>query len=271
MSLKQVIIFDEARKVFKKDYKSDLGTPYVDLMATQIRETGVGLVISDQIPHMLSDAAKSNCFTIIALSLSNGKDIEDIARTMRLTREQADVLNKLEVGQGIVKLAGRYPEPFPIVMPYFYIGRYVSDSEVDDLMRPVLDAFTVKPRIPLSEVLAKEREEDKPKAEYRKERKKSDDFRVDVDDVIKTKKDEVRDFMIHIEKHPFLNVTERYRDMGLNTYKGNRIQKELLEVGYIEEIKVGKSIYLVLTERGMEAIGSEKTAFRGREIGRAHV
>ena len=60
---------------------------------------------------------------------------------MRLTREQADILNKLEVGQGIVKLAGRYPEPFPIVIPYFDIGRYVSDDEVDDLMRPVLDAF----------------------------------------------------------------------------------------------------------------------------------
>ena len=264
MSLKQVIIFDEARKVFKKDYKSELGTPYVDLMATQIRETGVGLVISDQIPHMLSDAAKSNFYTIISLSLSNGKDIEDIAKTMRLTREQADVLNKLEVGQGIVKLAGRYHEPFPIVMPYFPIDRYVSDSEVDEFMRPILDAFTIKPRTPLSEVLAKGKEGDRPKAEYRENGREPDDFRVDVEDVIKTRKDEVRDFMIHIEKHPFLNVTERYSDMGLNTYKGNKIQKELLESGYLREIKVGKSTYLDLTDKGMEAIGSEKSRFRGR-------
>lgn len=264
MGLKQVIIFDEARKVFKKDYKSDLGTPYVDMMATQIRETGVGLVISDQIPHMLSDAAKSNCFTIIALSLSNGKDIEDISRTMRLTKDQADLLNKLEVGQGVVKLAGRYPEPFPIVMPYFNIGRYVSDSEVDNFMGPILDAFPVKERTTLSEVLEKERREEGPKEEYRKRGEETDDFRVDVDDEIKTRKDEIRDFLIHIEKHPFLNVTERYRDMGLNAYKGNKIQKELLDIDYIREIKVGKSTYLVLTEKGMVSIGSERTGFRGR-------
>ena len=275
-SLQQVIFFDEARKVFKKNYKTDLGTPIIDLMVTQIRETGVGLVISDQIPHQLSDAAKSNCFTIITLSLSNGKDIEDMARTMRLTREQADMLNKLEVGQGIVKLAGRYPEPFPIVLPNVHIEAYLSDAEVDRKMKQTIDGFSIVPRTPLDSIQRtqhSEKHDSSPKQRHMKQPSdsttgsttdSSSDFIVKVNEIKRVKKKLARDFLIHIEKHPHMNVTETYRSLGLSAYKGNKVQKELVENGLLEEKRMGKSIYLILTEKGRAAIGSEVPKERGR-------
>jgi len=133
--LRQVIFIDEASKIFKKDHKSDLGTPYMEQMVRIIREFGVGFVFADQMPHTLSDVIKSNVFTTICLSLSNGKDIEDVARMMRLTKEQADFLSKLPVGQGIVKLADRWPEPFHVAIPHVPLQRYVSDEEVQKHMR----------------------------------------------------------------------------------------------------------------------------------------
>jgi hypothetical protein len=134
-TLRQVIFLDEASKIFKKDYKSELGTPYMEQMVRRIREFGVGFVFADQMPHTLSDVIKSNVFATICLSLSNGKDIEDIAKMMRLTAEQADFLNKLPVGQGIVKLADRWPEPFHVVIPDFPLERFVTDEEVERHMR----------------------------------------------------------------------------------------------------------------------------------------
>ena len=134
-SLDLAIIFDEASRVFKKNIKTDLGTPYIEQIVRLIREFGVGLVVADQMPHALADSIKSNVFTTTALSLSNGKDIDDVVRAMRLSKDQADYLGRQDVGQAVVKLAGRYPEPFPIVIPHFPIQRYISDDEVDNHMR----------------------------------------------------------------------------------------------------------------------------------------
>jgi len=115
--------------------------------------------------------------------------------------------------------------------------------------------YKIKPTIPLSEVLAKR---EKPKE------KKSDPFIVRVKETKQVRKDIARDFLIHIEKHPQMNVTDTYRCLGMGANKGNRIQKELLQEGYIEEHKKGKSKYLRLTEKGRQAIGSGPQKQKGR-------
>lgn len=109
--------------------------------------------------------------------------------------------------------------------------------------------------IPLKEVFAKR---EKPKES------KPDPFIVRVKETKQVRKDIARDFLIHIEKHPQMNVTETYRCLGMGANKGNRIQKELLQEGYIEEHKKGKSKYLRLTEKGRQAIGSGPQKQKGR-------
>jgi predicted transcriptional regulator len=118
----------------------------------------------------------------------------------------------------------------------------------------------IKPRKPLSEVLAKA--EGKPPPQ--KPERKIDEFKVRVNEVKRVKTVQARDFLIHIEKEPDLSVTERYRAMGLSAYMGNRIQKELVETGYIVEVRRGKSIYLELTDKGREAIDSPKKRMAGK-------
>ena len=113
----------------------------------------------------------------------------------------------------------------------------------------------IKPTIPLSEVLAKR---EKPKE------KKSDPFIVRVKETKRIRKDIARDFLIHIEKHPQMNVTETYQCLEMGANKGNRVHKELLQEGYIEEHKKGKSKYLRLTEKGRQAIGSGPQKQKGR-------
>ncbi len=61
-----------------------------------------------------------------------------------------------------------------------------------------------------------------------------------------------------------MSVTERYMAMGLSAYMGNRIQKELVETGYIVEVRRGKSVYLELTDKGREAIDSPKKRMAGK-------
>ncbi|MBN2224088.1 MAG: ATP-binding protein [Deltaproteobacteria bacterium] len=128
--LRQVVFFDEAFRIFRKDYRSDSGTSHLETMVTQIREFGVGLVMATQMLHSFSDVVKSNVYTHVVMSQSDGNETEEAARTLRLTKEQADYLARLEVGQAVVKLAGRYPDPFVIEIPNVPIDRYVTDDEV---------------------------------------------------------------------------------------------------------------------------------------------
>ncbi len=124
-----------------------------------------------------------------------------------------------------------------------------------------------KDRTPLSVVLAKA--EGKP-APTRTEKKpeppseKRSGFEIRVDEVKRVKMNQARDFMIHIEKEPDLSVTERYTAIGLSAYMGNKIQKELVETGYIIEARRGKSVYLELSDKGSEAIRSPKKRMPGK-------
>ena len=129
------VIFDEASRVFKRNTPKDLGTPYVEQIVRLIRDFGVALIVADQMPHALADSIKSNVSTMIAMPLSNGKDIDDVARAMRLTKDQATYLGAQGIGEGIVKLAGRHPSPFPIAIPHFPIQRTITDQEVANHMR----------------------------------------------------------------------------------------------------------------------------------------
>lgn len=125
----------------------------------------------------------------------------------------------------------------------------------------------IRPRKPLSEVLAKAEGKPPPERTQKKpepSREKHSDFKLRVDELKRVKGNQARDFMIHIEKEPDLSVTERYKAMGLSAYMGNRIQKELVETGYIIEVRRGKPVYLELTDKGSEAIRSPKRRMAGK-------
>lgn len=97
-----ILIFDEAKKV----YAGATGTSVLSELTSMAREFKVGLVVADQMPHVLGDAIKDNVYTTIALSQSSPKNVNEMAAMLGLNAEEKNQLKHLPVGRAIVKFNG---------------------------------------------------------------------------------------------------------------------------------------------------------------------
>lgn len=139
-----------------RDNIEGLGPNEVTQFTSQIREFGEGLVVADQMPIILSESIKSNVYTIICMSQSGGKNIEEMARAMDLKGEQIATLTQLisdkttNQFEAIVKMSGRWPQPFMIEIKPFTVEKSVTDYELDEKMRPLIEELKKKttPRRP---------------------------------------------------------------------------------------------------------------------------
>ncbi|MGQ9468678.1 MAG: ATP-binding protein, partial [Nitrososphaerales archaeon] len=138
--LLHVLIIDEAKRIFTgtEQYSQTTteysGIPPADLVCDEIRDFGEGIIASDQEPTKLSNSLKANTYTKITGFLGNGKDISDIAEAMDLSDEEREAITKLERGEWLVKLAGRYVKPFIIRSEDFLLEKSVSDEELKKRM-----------------------------------------------------------------------------------------------------------------------------------------
>ena len=98
----------------------------------RLREYGEGMVLADQCISSIKDIVKSNAYTIIGMSQSGQKDRREMINVLGLNSDQAQMVNFLDIGQGIVRLGGRYPFPlllkFPLVKP-----KNLSNSKLDKI------------------------------------------------------------------------------------------------------------------------------------------
>ena len=98
----------------------------------RLREYGEGMVLADQCISSIKDIVKSNAYTIIGMSQSGQKDRREMINVLGLNSNQAQMVNFLDVGMGIIRLGGRYPFPqlikFPLVKP-----KNLSDSKLDKI------------------------------------------------------------------------------------------------------------------------------------------
>ncbi|MCG8338274.1 MAG: hypothetical protein MJE63_27525, partial [Proteobacteria bacterium] len=96
----------------------------------RLREYGEGIVLADQCISSLKDVVKSNTYTIVGMSQTGQRDRREMISVLGLNSQQAAIVNFLDVGQGIVRLAGRYPFPqwlkIPLVKP-----ENISEKELD--------------------------------------------------------------------------------------------------------------------------------------------
>lgn len=98
----------------------------------RLREYGEGMVLADQCISSIKDIVKSNVYTIIGMSQIGQKDRREMVNVLGLNSEQAQVINLLDVGQGIVRLGGRYPFPQLIEFP-FVEPKNLSEGELDKI------------------------------------------------------------------------------------------------------------------------------------------
>ena len=236
-----VVLMDEARNVydFRKEMIPEAGIPFIDTLTERIRDFGVSLVISSQIPSELCASAKSNTYTKIMMSLGNGRDIADLSVCMGLNDDQTRFSYHLDVGQAVVKLAGRYTKPFPIQVPHVKFDKDISDNEVENRINSVLPEFNIVPVI------------------------QSEDFEDHISSIkdrgkVKKKVEKLpgiaQDLLLNVFKNPYVSISKRYDSLGLSRKEGKVVKDYLMNNGLAREvnIKVSNNIsnYLVLNKKG---------------------
>jgi hypothetical protein len=237
-----VVFMDEGRNVydFRKEQNIASGIPIIDTITERIRDFNVSLIICTQIPSEICVSTKSNTYTKIMMRMGNGNDISDMARCMGLDKNHEQFAYGLEVGEAIVKLAGKYTRPFPMKAPKVEMYKDVSDFEIEEKMKPILVEFETKP------VIAKPLFESYIDGLNAKRRTKKKEGKIS---------DIIRDLLTNIFTDPYVPMSERYDNLHLNRIKGKLAKDFVIENEYVNEvnIRVNNSIYnfLVMTKKGL--------------------
>lgn len=212
-SLDFVVFIEEAHNVLHKTDRHTL----MDMLIRQCRELGIGLIIVDQHPHLLSSSALGNSYLSIFLNQKDVIDRNRAAGICMLNEYERDWLSKLTVGQGIVKLQDRWSRPFVVQFPHVqFVKGHVTDqrlavyaASVSAAGSAVSDAKSVRytefPQVPVSDTPF------------------SDSELVFLEDILAHKDD---------------GVKERYKRLNFSVGRGNRMKERLASAGWIEEQRI---------------------------------
>jgi len=239
--LLHILIADEAKRIFTASEQFSQttieysGIPPADLICDEIRDFGEGIIASDQEPPKLSNSLKANTYTKITGFLGNGKDIDDIAESMDLNYEERDAITKLERGEWIVKLAGRFTKPFMIRSEGFPVDKQVSDEEISEKMRPVLQS------------LHKVRENKDPE-------RRNEELQPISDDAMR--------LLLNVNAHPFTGIASRIKELAIPASRLERAKKELISREFVAQMEIpltGRrpTSFLVLGDLGLEYLESK--------------
>lgn len=82
------LILEEAHRYLNPDVKdTKLGNYYIDKLAREGRKFGIGLIISSQVPSMLSYDIVSQCNSVIMHKITNKRDMEFLRNVLRISSE----------------------------------------------------------------------------------------------------------------------------------------------------------------------------------------
>jgi len=111
--LLNVGVFDEAKRLLPR-YREEAQQAISNMSNILAfgREFGVGFLVGECDPALLSNSIKSSCYSRFCFSQTGGRDIVDSARALGLDPEQAAEIQRLAVGEAIVRLADRIKRPF---------------------------------------------------------------------------------------------------------------------------------------------------------------
>lgn len=107
-NLRHVLILEEAHNIFPRAPEISV-TGGLENVYREIRSFGQGLIALTQHPSLLPIFVLGNTHTLIFLALSHEADIIAARQALFLERGQDVFLDRLKVGEGIVKIKGRAP------------------------------------------------------------------------------------------------------------------------------------------------------------------
>lgn len=236
--LKLVVFIEEAHHVLHK-HPQTANETILEMLFRQCRELGIGIVVIDQHPHLLSSAALGNTYTTIFLNQKDPADINKAAAVCLLDSDEKKYFSMLPVGQGIVKLQDRWMKPIHVQFPLVRVNkgsitdamlaRYSNEISLKNTHSPrkksISSIFDGFPRIPLDVTLEKT----------------------------------ALQLLYDVLTHPQDGVRKRYRRLAISDKKGHQTKETLLRRGWIEsqlvEIDRTRKLLLRLTKKAKETLG----------------
>lgn len=105
--LRHVLVLEEAHNIFPARMQDNLPNGGLENVYREIRSFGQALIAITQHPSLLPIYLLGNTHTLIFLSLTHEADIIAARQSLFLDRSQDVFLDRLQVGEGIVKIKGR--------------------------------------------------------------------------------------------------------------------------------------------------------------------
>lgn len=243
--LRLVVFIEEAHHVLHR-HDQRAKEPPLDMMLRQCREIGIGVVVIDQHPHLLSSAALGNAYTTICLNQRDPSDINKAASLSSIDDAEKRLLSTLPVGHAVVKLQDRWRRPFLITVPFVAVRKgLVTDELLGKMLKGSLTAAGVRHAV-------KRASGPSESSGLAHHTPLDEAALVLVEDVI---------------EHPDDSVRMRYKRLRLSGDKGNRLKGRLIQDGILEEqqVKVGRVYRALLrvTAHASATLGLKKTVGRG--------
>jgi len=239
--LRQMVIIEEAQNLLLQGKENIKSGDILPKIIREFRELGIGLCFIAQEASKINSTALQNCYTLMALNQRWRKDIEALASSMSLKFYEWDFLGKIPLGECIVNMKGEFPESFLVKIPLVKEKTEVSDAELKKHME---QAYFKK----ISHKLPRFPEQGGFQGISNNANLSPSKFLHE-----KNKKDLL---LVEVLEHPFISVTQHYRNLGLNYREGNEIKKELQRQGYLMEAEIQRGAVrlkiLSLTEKGRE-------------------
>jgi len=248
---KHAILIEEAHHILMRKKQEIMGEEAItDIILREIRELGEAIVLIDQHPSLISKPALGNTYCTIAMNLKHRSDVSMISDSLLLNSEKTKYLGKLEVGTGMVKLQGRWFEPFLVKFPLVKVPKgKVTDEMIKEGMGKLKEVFM--PR----EILSEEKTQGKAvfsellEGEKITEKLAEKPLGISPQELMVLK---------DILKHGFSSTWERYQRLGLNAYQGNKLKESLLQKDLIEvkdlPTPTGRIKYWVLTAKAKDVL-----------------
>lgn len=236
--LKNVIVIEEAHHILLQKKYQDGQEPITDVLLKEIREFGVGLIIIDQNPSLMSVPALANNFTTIGMFTKHSNDIHALSRSMFLTPDQTNQLGRLKRGEAIVKLAGRIFYPFLVQFPKVPILKgKIRDSDV--ALHMLFQGYLMhQDKFP---TISDKRTQNQTTSTH----SNTIQLPTEKDEPLKGTflSPDAKAFLMDIDSFPFDGVTIRQKRLGISARRGVKAVKELEEKGIMKkvEVKVGKT------------------------------
>ena len=244
----QLIIFvEEAHHVlYRQEYRAN--ETVLNMLFRQCREIGIGIIVIDQHPHLLSSAAVGNSFTTLCLNQRDPTDINKAAALSLVSSEEKKWFSMLPVGQAIVKLQDRWQRPFLVQIPLVKVRKgMVTDELLARFLKGSLTASGLRRAVN--------------RGAARLPNPGSDLFHDRPLD------ENCFEFLEDVMAHEDDGVRVRYKRLDWSGDKGNRVKNQLVENEILEEqeVKVGRTFKLLLrvTPRARERLGLKKSLGRG--------